>query len=158
MMNLSCLYYYEKKAYVFNPDTKKSEPQLRPDGSHVANGNYVSFLQVISTYWECVDASQEKWQLNIFLNGGSVSIDRQTGQRIQKFGYTVVLPESQGKKFMERFIAWSEAFGIMAISTGRPAQLSNTDRTPTQRSSRAAVREDDFIDPDTENSDLPVVE
>ncbi len=142
---LSCIFWYAKKAFRFNNATGKTEPVLNPDGSARSNDNYISFLQVISCYWEPTEDTNNPNNLNIFLNGGSVSVDRD-GNRQMKAGYTVVLPEFIGKKFLDQFWEWGQSFGLV-ISAPSPVRTHEPrERSEAGRSSRS-IRVDDFVDP-----------
>ena len=123
---------------------------LRKDGSILENPNYISFLQVISTYWEIVDEETGKAQLNIFLNGGSVSRDRDTGAAQMKAGYTVVLPAFQGEAFMDQFYNWSCAFGLGAPTAQVHTPRVNESRRDTARPQGRAVNELEFAPLDGE--------
>lgn len=143
-MQLSCLFYYEKRAYF------EGQPLFLEDGKTVrTNPNYISFLQVISCYWE--PNTDGKMQLNIFLNGGSISKDRETGKSVMKPGFTVVLPEFLGRKFVTQFWEWSCAFGLGASPIAPAVYVRDTNEagnTSNRRSPGRIVKDDDFIDPD----------
>ncbi len=152
---LSCIFFYEKKVYKYDQTTRKSSPVLNADGTHRSNGNYINFLQVISCYWEIIseEGGRTKSQLNIFLNGGSVSTDPETGDRTMKPGYTVVLPQFLGEKFIDQMYNWSCAFGLTAQvpvrSTG-PSERRNNQ--PSESRNSRSIREDDFVDPDQQDA------
>lgn len=146
MRPISCLFYYEKLAL-----SRGGGPIKNADGSNHVNPNYISFLQVISTYW-AVDEATGKEKLNIFMNGGSVSKDRDTGEVTMKAGYTIVLPDFLGRPFMEQYYTWSCAFGLSAAShqITAPARRSEAPRSTTGHAhSGRAVREEEFINPDS---------
>lgn len=151
MNQVSCLFLYAKKAYRF--ENGETVPVLNADGSHRANDNYLSFLQVISTYWEPTDNPNNPNQLNIFLNGGSISVDSRSGERQMKAGYTVKLPEFLGKRFMQEYYNWSCRFGLSAAPTYPTTANNRTDRSETHRTTRQ-VRPEDFVD--INESDGPI--
>lgn len=139
---ISCLFWYAKRAV--RRENGETVVITNADGTVRQNDNYISFLQVISTYWEPTEDGKN--QLNIFLNGGSMSIDRNTGERVMKAGYTVVLPEFLGKPFMDQFYEWSCAFGLSATPTTSRSYIPEHRAAKPERSSRS-VNAEDFIDP-----------
>jgi hypothetical protein len=149
---LSCLFFYKKRVLTKDKDGR-TVLATRKDGSVVENPNYISFLQVISTYWEIVDEETGKAQLNIFLNGGSVSRDRDTGATQMKAGFTVVLPQFQGEAFMDQFYNWSCAFGLSAQAPHGQVNLRNTERRePSQpRNAGRVVNDLEFAPLDDES-------
>ena len=140
---ISCLFWYAKRAV--RRENGETVVVTNPDGSIRQNDNYISFLQVISTYWEPTEDGKN--QLNIFLNGGSVSIDRNTGERVMKAGYTVVLPEFLGQRFMEEFAAWSYVFGLSTSQMVPQGYSPRSNREPREPRSSRSVNAEDFIDP-----------
>lgn len=156
MKPTSCIFWYAKRAYRYNEQTKKPEPIINPDGTQRANDNYISFLQVISCYWEASDEPNNPENLNIFLNGGSVSVDR-NGDRQSKSGYTLVLPQHIGRKFITEFYNWSVVFGLNNVQATAPVLRSNyqerSERSEGPRHNRN-IRPDDFVDP----SEIPAGE
>lgn len=140
----SCLYFYQKRVY------QNGDPVFLEDGKTVrTNDNYISFLQVISAYWDIDEQGKNK--LNVFLNGGSISRDRESGALTSKAGYTVTLPEFLGKAFIEQFYNWSTKFGL-GVSPTVHAVRETTERN-TPRSPGRSVREEEFVDPDQESGE-----
>lgn len=158
----SCLFWYTMRALrpQKGPDGKwKSIAVNNPDGSPRMNDNYLSFLQVISTYWESTGPDNDpKLQLNIFCNGGSVTHDRETGERSSKIGYTVTFPQFLGEKFMAQFWAWSCAFGLGSAAAPTPTtpayESPRRERAEIGGRSRT-VNPADFGDPSDELATLP---
>ena len=133
MAPLSCLYSYQKK--LFNQD---GTVVMCDDGKTPrTNTNYISFLQVISCYWDVDSAGKNK--LNIFLNGGSITRDGQS-----KPGYTVIIPEFLGVPFIDQFYNWSRAFGLSSNAPQRQMAEHDNNREP-RRGRRVNV--DEFVDP-----------
>jgi len=133
--------------FIYDRATNTSRPATNKDGSIKENANYVSFLQVISCYWEVIEES-EKMQLNVFLNGGSVSRDRETGAAQMKAGYTVVLPQFLGERFVDEYYTWSCSFGLPAAP--RPLNLQFETRREIPRPSSRIVREEEFVNDEEE--------
>lgn len=153
-MQLSCIFWYQKRVF-----KGKGEVLRDSKGEPVVNDNYISFLQVISAYWETLDTSTGKKQLNIFLNGGSVSRDRDTGEVQMKAGYTLQLPEFLGNRFMLEFYDWSAAFGL-STSPERPTERVPRAARPEgeTRRGRSVVREDEFVDMENDAAPAAVFE
>jgi hypothetical protein len=140
---------YEKRAFTYDREAKQKAPILNSDGSQRKNANYISFLQVISTYFEVID-DQGNEVLNIFLTGGGLTTDRETGERSPKAGYTLVLPggaRSIGERFMREYYQWSMHFGLNRSQRSQPQPVS-------ERSSGGPrgrhLDFDEFVDPASE--------
>lgn len=149
---ISCLFFYKKRLFV-KDGAGGFKPAVNKDGTFKENANYISFLQVISCYWEVVDEESGKLQLNIFLNGGSVSRDRETGTAQMKSGYTLVLPAFLGEAFIDQFYTWSCSFGLMAPAPLAATQNRSNERresSPRSGHNSRAVREEEFVPLDDE--------
>lgn len=162
---ISCLFFYKKRLMTKDAATGHFKPALNKDGSVKTNANYINFLQVISCYWEMIDENSEKMQLNVFLNGGSVSRDRESGAAQMKSGYTLVLPAFLGEAFIDQFYTWSCSFGLAAPAPPVYTNQRNEDnsarsarpRTNGTAHSSRAVREDEF-EPLDESETAPYLE
>lgn len=157
MKPISCLFWYQMRARRLNPATKKMEPLLDSNDKPVLNDNYISFLQVISAFWEQVEQNDGsfKLMLNVFLNGGSISIDPNTGERRSKMGYTVIFNEMMGTKFITAWWNWSEKFGLASPTAPqyRNTREHGDSEAPRRvgRSQARQIHDDDFVDPDAPN-------
>lgn len=150
---LSCIFQYKKRLFVKTSDGFR--PATNKDGSFKENDNFLSFLQVISAYWEVIDEESGKCVLNIFMNGGSISRDRETGAAQMKAGYTVVLPQFLGEPFMDQFYNWSCAFGLSSVpapSFERDVRHEPRPRNSGERGSRQ-LREEEFVPPDSDTTE-----
>lgn len=140
MKQTSCIFSYEKRVF-----DHEGNPVLLDDGKTIrTNWNFVSFLQVISAYWET--KNDGKLILNIFLNGGSLVEDRNTGNLVSKSGYTIVLPEFLGTRFIEEWGSWSYTFGLASPVTQNVQRSSHNGARSAQRTSNSrSVREEEFV-------------
>lgn len=157
MRPISCIFYYAKRVL------RQGKPVLLSDGkSFRMNDNYISFLQVISAYWETLDEESGKKQLIVFLNGGSVLKDHNTGDIQTKAGYTITLPQFLGEPFIQQWYDWSCVFGIYtgaSIPTARAIvnRAERPERTEA-RGHRNAAREEEFVDPAEFQEEVPQIE
>lgn len=139
MKQTSCIFSYEKRVF-----DHEGNPVLLDDGKTIrTNWNFVSFLQVISAYWET--KNDGKLILNIFLNGGSLVEDRNTGNLVSKSGYTIVLPEFLGTRFIEEWGSWSFAFGLAPAAPAIQNRSHNGARSAQRTSNSRSVREEEFV-------------
>lgn len=150
----SCIFYYAKRVL------RNGKPVLLPDGKSVKmNDNYISFLQVISAYWETVDEETGKQQLNVFTTGGSVLKDHSTGEIQTKAGYTITLPEFLGRPFMQQWYDWSIRFGLSQVAPIPSSERKTRDNRNEARGHRSVARMEEFVNPEEmEESGVAVIE
>lgn len=135
---VSCIFWYKRRAFRYDENTKRNVPSNNADGTPKMNDNYLSFLQVISTYWE--EVRDGIFQLNVFMNGGSVSQDHDTGERTMKSGYTVTLHQTIGEPFMHQFYAWGQTFGLATQSAPRGIPTAENEQRANNRRSEGPRR------------------
>lgn len=149
---ISSIFYYQKRLM------KGGKPVQTDDGTGFkTNDNYISFMQVISAYWETVDEVANKRQLIVFMNGGSL-LKGQNGELISKAGYTITFPEFLGDRFIQQWYDWSCVFGLttMMVQPAAPVSVNRAERTE-RKNHRSAPREEEFVNPaEYESADAAV--
>jgi hypothetical protein len=158
---ISCLFWYEMRAKRRVEKGKDNtgrniydlEPLLDSEGKPVFNDNFISFLQVISTFWEQVEQRDGSFRsmLNVFLPGGSLTTDFKTGEQRSRPGYTVVFNEVLGTKFMNQYYNWSQRFGLQptaSIVRTEPADIEPVVGRRTGRSQSRNYNDEDYRDPE----------
>ena len=143
-----CVFWYGRRATRYDRNTDTVTLMVDEEGKPLYNDNFISFLQVISFFWEMQERDGTLQNiLNVFLPGGSVFEDR-NGNKLPRPGHTVTLNEKLGKKFVSQFWNWSRVFGL-STNTVTPTTTTGVRSTGSRGYSRN-VRDDDFNDPEEE--------
>ena len=142
---ISGLFWYQMRAKRRN-SSGKMEPLVDSNGTQVLNDNYISFVSVISAFWEMVEQHDGTFKpmLNVFLPGGSVKPDGTS-----RSGYTVIFNEILGTKFITQWYNWSCAFGLAPTAPQATTQrIEGNEVRPRSHNRAARFNDDDFVDPD----------